>query len=352
MAIEAPLRSPARAERAPEPRVRPLLVREGAHYTCFGDGLCCTDIHALGPVTQRERRALELIEPGALIRHKDLMAPVFRTTSEGACVLRSRRGCELHAVHGAEAKPAGCARFPFGLVATPEGGRVTTEHRCPCRTLGERPPITAESAAASLSDAAGRLSPNGRVGPRVRVAEGRSLSFARFRAIEGAMIRALLAGGDALRVLDAKPFGRLAGERWQTIAQEMRRERDGTAYGEAMVWFGNAVLTLTTGRRWPLTPRPWESAFDRAAARSREQPYTCVLNDWAADLLWSLDWVFTSGSFHAGRRELATLYAFAHAIARRLARAGVRPDRAAAEALTIVELARQSGAWERVQQAL
>src|SRR5687767_1065445 len=55
----------------PEPRSRPLLVREGAHYDCFGDGTCCTDIHALGPVTRTEQRAVELLEPGSLIRHKD-----------------------------------------------------------------------------------------------------------------------------------------------------------------------------------------------------------------------------------------------------------------------------------------
>lgn len=335
------------------PRARPLLVRKGARYTCFGDGLCCTDIHALGPVTRGEKKALDLIEPGALVRHKDLLAPVFRTGPEGACVLRSARGCELHATHGAAAKPAGCARFPYGLVATPEGGRVTTEHRCPCRTLGDRPEITPEGALSSLVDAAGRVSPNGRVGDRVPVSPGRYLSFARFRGVEEAMIDALLAGADPLVVLDVKPFGRLEGERWKDIAAELRLERDGTAYGEAMLWFGNAMQTLLTEERLPMTPRPWTPSYDRAEARSATpMPYKRVLNDWVADLLWSLDWIFTVRSFHAGRRELATLYVIAQTIARRLVRARVRPDRAAAEALTIVELARQSGAWEKVQRAL
>jgi hypothetical protein len=333
-------------------RARPLLVRKGARYTCFGDGLCCTDIHALGPVTRREKQALDLIEPGRLIRHKDLLEPVFQTTSEGACVLRSTRGCELHATHGAAAKPNGCMRFPFGLVATPEGGRVTTEHRCPCRTMGERPEITAASALDSLVDRAGRLAPNGRVPPRVPLEEGKRVSFERFRKLESAMLDALVAGADPLLVLEAKPFGRLEGERWKDIAVELRGERDGTAYGEAMVWFGNAMLKLLTTQRMPLAPRPWAVAFDRAEARSSEQPFSRVLNDWVADLLWSLDWVFSARSFAAGRRELVTLYAIALTITQRLVRAGVRADRAAAEALTIVELARQSGAWERVQQGL
>ena len=33
---------------------RPLLPRPGARYTCFGDGLCCTDIHGIGPLTKKE----------------------------------------------------------------------------------------------------------------------------------------------------------------------------------------------------------------------------------------------------------------------------------------------------------
>ena len=334
------------------PRSRPLLVRKGAQYTCFGDGLCCTDIHALGPVTRREKLAIELIEPGRLVRHKDLLAPVFRTAEGGACVLRSERGCELHAVHGAAAKPAGCMRFPFGLIATPEGGRVTTEHRCPCRTLGDRPPITAESALESLVEPNGRLVPNGRLGARVPIDDRRRIPFARFRAVESAMIDALLAGADANVVLDVKPFGRLEGERWKAIGQELRLERDGTAYGEAMLWFGNAILKLVEGERLLVTPRPWSISYDKAESRAGRRDLRAVLNDWVADALWSLDWVFTTRSFHAGRRELATLYTIALTIAQRLTRARVRPDRAAAEAITIVELARQSGAWERVQRAL
>jgi hypothetical protein len=345
----------ARAKPAlPGPRSRPLLVRAHARYDCFGDGLCCTDIHALGPLTPRERRAVQLLAPGTLVRHKDLLVPVFRTQPHGPCVLRSERGCELHARHGAQAKPVGCARFPFGLVATPEGGRITTEHRCPCRTLGERPALTSAAAQPSLVDAAERLSPNGRVGPRLRLAPGRSVSFARFREIEEPLIARLMAGGRPLAVLQKQPFGRLAGESFRAVGPELRRERDGTAYGEAMLWFGNAIAALVLpAQRLELAPRPWSAAFDRAQARSpAPQRAQAVLNDWLADLLWSLDWVFATTSFEAGKRELATLYAIAHAITKRLVRARVRPDRAAAEAVMIAEIARQSQVWERVQGAL
>lgn len=349
--LEAPAPGPSRS--GAEPSARPLLIRAQAEYDCFGDGLCCTDIHALGPVTRAERKAVELLEPGALVRHKDLGAPVFRTQAHGPCVLRSARGCELHARHGAEAKPIGCSRFPFGLVATPEGGRVTTEHRCPCRTLGARPALTVAGAEPWIRDSAGRLSPNGRVGPRVRLALGKNVSFARFRALEQPLLEGLLRGDDPYQVLETKPFGRLEGTSFRSIAEEMRGERDGSAYGEAMVWFGDAVRALLGGRPLALGQRPWSESFDRAQARSPEpRKAQAVLGDWLADLLWSMDWVFQSGTFEGGKRELATLYAVADAIARRLVRARVRPDRAAAEAVMIAEISRQSDAWERVQAAL
>ncbi|MET0287221.1 MAG: hypothetical protein ABW352_22240 [Polyangiales bacterium] len=329
-------------------------MREGARYTCFGDGLCCTDIHALGPVTRKEKAEVDLLEPGALVRHKDLGQPVFKVDDDThACVLRSVRGCELHARHGAEAKPAGCIRFPYGLIATPDGGRITTEHRCPCRTLGARPLLSVDDALGSLVDSAGRLSPNGRVGARVQIADGKTLAFARYRAVEAKMIETLLMGADPLKVLDVKPFGKLEDVKWKKIVPELKEDRDGSAYGEALMWFGNALVTLLDDDKLKLGERPWAASFDRAEARSPiDEGYQATLNDWLADLLWSMDWVFSTRSFHAGRREMATLYSIALTITKRLMRAKVRGDRAAAEAITIVELARQSGAWEKVQLAL
>lgn len=336
-----------------EPRARPLLVRAGARFDCFGDGLCCTDIHALGPVTRAEKLHLDLLAPGSLVRSKDLLAPVFRTQESGACVLRSARGCELHAIHGPEAKPTGCTRFPFNLVATPEGGRITTEHRCPCRTLGPRPLLTAEVAEISLRDPAGRLSTNGKVGPRVTLEPGKRVAFHRFRVIEQEIIDDLLALKDPLVALRAKPFGKLHAERWANIADKALAERDGTAYGVALAWLGNTIhVCAGTVKKLDVSERPWAVPYDLAEARGGAQTAAAVLADFLADLLWSLDWAFSVGSFSAGRRELATLYAIALQITAALVKAGVREDRAAAEAITIVELSRQSEAWEAVQQAL
>jgi hypothetical protein len=345
---------PTRAARAAIPSVRPLLVRAEARYTCFGDGLCCTDIHALGPVTPRERREVDLIEPGRLVRHPDLKAWVFGTGKNGACTLRSKRGCELHAVHGAEAKPDGCKRFPYGLVATPDGGRITTEHRCPCRSMGERPPLTESDAQASLADRAGRLVPNGKVLTRVRLSPGKSVSFARYKELETALVEGLLVGQAPTELLGVKPFGRLDGEKFTAIADEILAEGkdDASGYGCALTWFGRAIHACLDGRPLPLGDRPWSRYFDIAERRPGQRSAEAVLADYLADLVWSMDWYFSIGSFKGARRELATLHAIAARITKRLVRAGARADRAAAEAVMVVELARQSGAWERVQESL
>jgi hypothetical protein len=337
------------------PVLRPLLVRPLARFDCFGDGLCCTDIHALGPVTRGEKREVDLIAPGSLVRHKDLAAPVFRTQPNGSCVNRSARGCEIHATHGMEAKPTGCSRFPFGLIATPEGGRITTEHRCPCRTLGERPALTPEMAQPWLRDAGGRLSTNGKVGPRVLIAPGRRVGFERYREWERSILERLVAGHDPLEVLEKRPLGRLDGQKWSDVVRRTGDERDGSAYGEALVWFGAGLRSakgLRGGEELGAAPRPWAWSFDKAEARSPlAESAERVLGDWLADLVWSLDWVFATRSFEAGRRELATLYAIALEIVNHLVRQKVRPDRAAAEAVMVVELARQSDIWEDVQTA-
>ncbi len=257
---------PSRMPRAP--RSRPLLIRVGARFDCFGDGLCCTDIHALGPVTRPEKRHLDLLVPGSLVRSHDLRAPVFRTQQHGACVLRSTRGCELHAVHGAAAKPTGCTRFPFNLVSTPDGGRVTTEHRCPCRTLGVRPLLTPEVAELSLRDSAGRLSANGKVGTRVALERGKRVAFSRFRAEESQVIADLLALREPFAALSTKPFGRLYQERWADVAEAALAERDDTAYGVAMSWLGRAIQVCSgTQRALDTSERPWSAAYDRAERR-------------------------------------------------------------------------------------
>ena len=115
---------------------RPLIVRPGARFACAGDGLCCTDMHALGPLTRSEDRAMCKLVPT-----RSLPQPTSRRRACASARAAAARSSCQRTLRRARAvwrrqKPVGCKRFPYGLLNTPDGGRVTTEHRCPCRTLG------------------------------------------------------------------------------------------------------------------------------------------------------------------------------------------------------------------------
>jgi hypothetical protein len=332
------------------PRVRPLLVRPGARFACAGDGICCTDVHALGPLTRTEARRLRVIGADTVVRHAELEAPVFRTVAGGGCIYLRPGRCQLHADHGADAKPDGCRRFPFGLVATPRGGRITTEHRCPCRTMGARPPLDAATAEPSLRDNAGRVWAELYTPRRVPLDAHQRVAWSTYEAIES-QILARLERGDAIHLaLGTSQLPRVRGG-WRAVAHWLRSERDGTGYGETCAWAGDALLSLH-GERKPLRPRPWTAGFDRAERRTRVAgDPDAIFRDWVADKIWSLSWT-EFGSFDRGRHELAARVTIAREMSRLLRRAGVRRDRAAAESVLVVELAGCGESWEKASRAL
>ncbi len=272
-------------------KVRPLLVRPGARYTCFGDGLCCTDIHGLGPLTKRELTQIRRIDPEGGEYNDGFEDYMLRTAADGGCVFQlPDQRCSVHAKRGPEAKPEGCSRFPLGLVATPEGGRITTEHRCPCRTLGDRPELTPEDALPSLVDSAGRPSADDRV-KKVKLSAKQKVAFSTYREIESKMLEELAKGRKPSKVLGERPFPKLHKSDWVLEALELVDSRDGTAFGAALGWFGDTILKLVDGRRPRPPARPWAPAFDRAEARPGEPRSSReVFADWIADELWSLGW--------------------------------------------------------------
>jgi len=330
--------------------VRPFHVRPGARYRCFGDGLCCTDIHAIGPITRPEVRRLATVAPG-LTRRNEHIHGVVVTPRDGGCSHLTESGCRVHAALGLEGKPAVCRRFPYRVAATPRGKRLSTEHRCPCRTLGDRPPIELDDALASVRDAAGRIAADVKVGERVLMSRGRSIPFAKYEEIERTMLQRL-AHEDALVVLDASPFPELKDATWVDVAHLYRGKLDGSSCGDALAWFGDVLLALsneTPLRR--LRERRWSPAFERAERRTTtvEQP-EAILADWIADELWGLEWT-ERGSFLRAREDLATRLTVAREIVRLLIRDGVRPDRAAAEAVLIAEMAAAAPLWRSVVRA-
>jgi hypothetical protein len=324
---------------------RPLLVRPGAVFRCAGNGLCCTDIHELGLLTRSEVRDLRQRNKLSVVYSEEIAGHALRPIDHRCLYLQKDELCGLHARHGAASKPCGCRRFPYGLVTTPYGGRITTEHRCPCRTLGPRPAISLEDADRSLRDRAGRLEVDRDAPLRVELKSGQRVPFAAYAALEAQLIERLNRGERAEQVLAAKPLPELARGGWPSIALEHIETLDSTAGGVAFAWFGDALLQLATGHKPPKRPRPWRLAFERAVA-SMEAPQEpeAIFNDWLADEIWMFRWV-DWGPFDVGRAELATRLRMARLIQKRIMRLGVRADQAAAEAVMICELSSNGLEW-------
>ena len=343
-------RTPREAPRVDRgsPGVAPLLLRRDARYRCFGDGLCCTDIHGIGPLDRREERELERISAAVCREDADYDGVVLATNRDGRCLFLGRRGCELHRALGSEVKPAGCRRFPLGLVATPSGGRITTDHRCPCRTMGERPPIDSEEAATSLTDRRGRLRADRRVGKTVLLESGKRIPFAAWEELEQALFDRIFGAEPLSEVLGGPSLPSLRGGDFGKVGREMVDESDDTRFGAALLWFGCALRHLVGKGNSRELLRPWADAFDRAEARSpvvrasRE-----IFADWLADAIWSLEFV-DHGSFARGRLELGVRLGVGETIAARLEKQGLRPDRAAAEAVSVIDAVGASEHWQGV----
>jgi hypothetical protein len=322
-------------------RIEPLIVRTGARYRCFGDGLCCTDVHALGPLSDEEVVKLKMVRDEVVHYNPLVEANVLTTLANGRCVFLSDQGCALHTPMGGTLKPVGCVRFPLGLTATPDGARVILEHRCPCTLMGERPPLTPKAVRDSLAQD-GELTPN-HGAALVPIDNETEAPWQDYLALEGPLLEAI-ATGDLLAALDAPPFPKLEGHDWDALAKGMMTMPVGGRFQAALRWFGEGIKSRGGPIRADLD-RPWGDAFDKAEARSNEpsdpdEPFRIFV----ADAIWSLFWT-DHCTLKSVRHELATRLSVGLAIATRLREDGVRADRAAAEAVVVLDLVGTSDWW-------
>jgi Fe-S-cluster containining protein len=315
---------------------------------CFGDGLCCTDIHGIGPLTKKECSQLRRIERKSAGWNDDHEDYMLKTAADGGCVfLMSDQRCAVHAERGLDAKPEGCRRFPLGLVATPRGGRITTEHRCPCRTMGDRPDIDPEAVEPSITDG-GRLVVDRHI-KKVPLTAKRSIKFEEWEPIEVEYLTRFRSREPLADILDAEPFPKLRGSSWEKQADEFIDARDGSQFGVAMAWVGDTIQAMQNGHAPRPPGRPWSAAFDRAEARSpRVRTSRDVFADWLADEVWGLKWA-EDYHFALARTELATRLALAEDICARLRGSGARADRAAAESVMMLEVVGESDFWTEVK---
>jgi len=330
------------------PRSRPLRVRPGVRFACVGDGLCCADVHAVGPISPRERAFLRLLDDEVVQWNPVARAHVLATKGDGTCVFLGEGGCAIHARLGPAAKPRGCRRFPIGLTATPDGGRITTEHRCPCRTMGAgRPPLEPSAARPAILDDRDRPRPDLRIAGPIPTTPRSSVPWATWTRREAAILDALAAGGEPGSVLGVAPFPPLRDGSWRQVGHDLlETATDGrTRFHAALAWAGWSLLTPAERDRVGPPPRPWADVFARVADRVAGEPPRdpdAMVQDLVADEIWSLRWA-ARRSFREASADLVSRAAIARSVADALP--GPRRDLAMAEAIAVVELLGESDAW-------
>jgi Fe-S-cluster containining protein len=338
----------------------PVRVREGARYACFGDGLCCTDIHAIGPIRLSERARLRVLHDG-IVAHDprdDVHVLVMRAGS-GTCIFLEEGRCAVHEPLGGLLKPLACKQFPISLTATPEGGRVTTEHKCPCRTLGERPVLTVADALPAVTQR-GEARPGGARGSQ---GAHRGRRDAALRGVPRAGARAHDRRRARRRVwptirlaLHPVAFPPLQKGSWPALARQLRGLSGQTRLEHVMRLLAERDpgalrargRTARRARRPGAAPPPWRDAFERGTARSTAaQEPLAMLADFVLDQVWAMHWIdeFPFANFRA---ELATRVQLFETVQAWLVADGLRPDQAAAEAILVIELGGGTDWWQDI----
>jgi len=226
---------------------------------------------------------------------------------------------------------------------------VTTSHRCPCRTLGDRPLLSPVEAAKALGGATDRLRESLQARSRVPLSRRTTISFSRYASLEAPIIRRLVAGEsphDALGDVPLLPERDLA--TWRAVARGFRElAHSSSRQAQALGWFSVGMLGTIGEMPAAAFARPWREAYDQAQERSVVAPAAVVLGDFLADKLWDLTWL-RRGPFDRARMSLVALARIGATILDRLVSEGVRPDRAAAEAVIALDIGSGTDGWSIV----
>lgn len=333
----------------PQPLPLRIAVRPGVRFTCHADGLCCSDIHVLGPLSDEELIPLRALGRKIVGRDASVGGWAFRVEQRGACsFLVEDNRCRVHATLGAELKPATCRRFPFYFVETPLGLRAATSHRCTCRTLGERALIDEAAVFAEVGTPQAPLTTAWKVGASVVVEGQDSVPFLVWTQIEERLIARLLRTRDSRSVLDAPGFSVLRQGTWAAVAERFGRPIDASGFEQAKAWIGDAIFAVEEGRPYLDRPRPWQRFLPNLTSRIKETDApAAMLADWMADEIWCLEWT-RRGSFLQARLDFATRLRIVTALADEFLRLGTPPILATAEAIMVMDAVGHSPHWDQV----
>jgi hypothetical protein len=219
--------------------------------------------------------------------------------------------------------------------------------------MGDRPALSAAEARAALADSRGCVRAGRRAPSRPPLTDRTSVSFATWERMEASLLDRLASGEPSWDVLGAPRYlPLLRGVPWAGVAGALEFPAGAVSRGAAaMAHFGDGIR-MALGEAPVPRARPWAVSFDRAEARSpRPEVPARILGDFLADRVWDMSWV-QQGSFARARTSLGALATIAVALAGRLEAIGLRPDRAMAEAVFVVDLASTHPIWAEVASRL
>jgi Fe-S-cluster containining protein len=330
-----------------------LQVRPGARFTCHADGLCCTGVHVLGPIEEAELVPLRPLGQKIVGRDASVDGWAFRVADTGACpFLQEDNLCRVHAMLGPQTKPATCRLFPFYLVGTPTGVRVSTSHRCTCRSVGEREALDPARVRAELGIPDEALPLAWSAPARIAVDAERDVPFAEWAAREAQLLEKVNAGAGVAGLLGSTAFPTLRNDSWEKVAARVRRPADATSFEQAKAWIGEAIQAHLDGSPVSERPRPWARFLARVSARTTPaDDGDAMLADWLADELWGLGWA-RWGSFEQARMDFSTRVALVKALESVFAGLGTPRPVATAEAILVLDAIVHSPHWDAVARAL
>jgi hypothetical protein len=230
--------------------------------------------------------------------------------------------------------------------------RVSTSHRCTCRSIGEREPLDVARVRAEIG-VTGRALSLAWSGPaRIAIDAEREVSFTDWATREARLLEKLNAGVGLAAFPGSAAFPSLRNDSWEKVAARFCHPSDATGFEQAKAWIGEAIRSHVNQTAIGERPRPWARFLPRVAARSTAaDDRDAMLSDWLADELWGLGWT-RWGNFEQARMDFSTRAVIVETLEAAFVRLGTPPTLAMAEAILVVDAVVHSPHWDAVARAL